>query len=171
MPRNISITDSTAVREILNRAVDVFNIPLLTLQGKGRQQKLQIARMVVSNICREQDIHWSYICPEIKRDRTSVYHYHKRHKELYGRWPKYRDAFNALYNQLFTNPLPILNTKGIKDILDDAGIKDTEGKITIIITSGNSRYSIRENIAAFSTTTQKIRELFKDYYHTIDIRI
>mgnify|MGYP003633531266 CR=1 FL=1 len=170
--RPISITNGKAVKDILNKAVEVFNIPLRTLKSKTRRQPVQIARMVVSNICSlENKIHHTDICPELNRDRTSIYHYEKMHASNFATFPLYRDAYNTLYNQLYTNPLPLLTELGIKNILDGAGLTGNEGKISIIISSGLAKYTISENNASFSRTSAILQELLKGYYHQIDIKI
>ena len=175
MPRlikQISVTDQRAVQHILNKAVEVFKIPLPVLKGKTRAQPVQIARMVVSNIARvENKIHYTNICPELNRDRTSVYHYEKMHESNFATFPAYRDAYNTLYNQLYDNPLPLLTKVGIKNILKGAGIKDKKGSISIIISSGLSSHTITETNGGFTKTTETLKELLKDFYHQIDIRL
>ena len=175
MPRlikQISITDQREVRSVLDKAVEVFKIPLPVLKGKTREQPVQIARMVVSNICRVANkIHYTNICPELNRDRTSVYHYEKMHESNFATFPKYRDAYNTLFDQLYSNPLPILTKPGIKNILKEAGIYGTKGSISIIITSGLSSHSITETNGGFTKTVEALRELFKGFYTKIDIRL
>tara|TARA_R110000744_G_scaffold378122_1_gene493873 strand:+ start:9893 stop:10435 length:543 start_codon:yes stop_codon:yes gene_type:complete len=170
--KQISVTDGKIVKNLLKKAVEVFKIPLPTLIGKNRSQPIQIARMVVSNMARFEDgIHYTNICPEINRDRTTVYHYETRHKNYYEFWPKYRKAYNALFEQMYTNPLPILTRPGIKKLLKENGIDDKKSKVSIIITSGMSTYAITENYGDFAGTIVKLDEILKGYNHHIDIKL
>ena len=170
--KHISITDTKEVKAILDKAVEVFNIPLLTLKGKSRTSNIQLVRMAVSNIARvENKIHYSTIANVINRDRSSIYHYEKQHKSWFITWKTYQKAYNLLYSSLYKDPKPSLNKIQLKQMLKKAGINNTEGKVSIIIESGTTSHTITTDYLEFSKNIEEIKELFKDYSYSVDINL
>jgi len=167
-----NITDDKIVNEMLNKAVEVFDLPLPALLGTSRKQEIHLARMCVSNLARvENKIHYNTIAECLKKDRTSIYHYEKMHENLYGTWRVYRDKFNKLYNSVYTNEKRKITRSEITQILKKNEIIQEKGAVTLWIKSGRVNYKFRTTYSGMCENSEKIKKLLSNFDITIDIQI
>ena len=93
-----NITQEQDVMDIAEIATNVCGLERGSLSEKSRALKFTLPRTVVSNIARiDKGIHFDIIAKVLNRDRCSIYHYQKIHKENYRTWPDYRILFNNIY--------------------------------------------------------------------------
>jgi len=170
--RKISLTDTTRVKDIANRAAEVFNISLSALYSKTRRQEVQLVRMAISNLSRHEGIHYNAIAEVLDRDRCSIYHYEIKHKDLYDVWPKYERVFNSLHADIYDNPRKTLNKSQMRKMLSKEGIRDNKrGRVGIYLTSGTSKYMINTRYSNFCKTAEVIKEVLGDYDYEMEIAL
>lgn len=170
--RKISLTDSARVKDIANRAAEVLNIPLTALFSKTRKQDVQLCRMAVSNICRQEGIHYLDISDVLERDRTSVYHYETNHEDLYDTWPKYQRLFDTLHGHIYDNPRQTLNKSQMRKMLAKEGIRHNKrGRVGIYLKSGTSKYDFNVRYPEFCRVADTIREVLGEYEFDMEISL
>ena len=170
--KKISISDTALANNILNKAVEVFNIPEKKLKGKSRYQNIQLVRTAISNIGRfEYKIHYETLGDAISRDRSSIYHYERHHEIWYSNWKPYQRTYDKLFLSLGSTVKPSLNKCHIKRLLKAAGITTGLGKIVIIISSCTTSHTITTDSFEFSGIIEKIKETLKDFSYTLDMKI
>jgi len=170
----INITDTKQLNSIINKASEVFHLPLYSLLSKSRKQDLNLARICICQIASEKHkIHHKVIAEALNRDRTCVYHWLKMHQNLYGNWAKYRDKFNLLYENIYSDQksAPILGKPEIRKILLKNKMVAKNGRVTIVITSGSTTYNFRTIYADMCENVEKIKAIFEGYEIKIDIQL
>lgn len=171
-PKTLSISNAKVVKGILDKAVEVFNIPLQTLKGKDRHGHIQRVRMAVANIARvEKKVHYNTIAGVINRDRSSIYHYERNHDTWYITWKTYQRAYDLLYKSLSENTKPTLNKCQIKRLLKENEIKELDGTVSIIINSGTTEHKFTTDLLNFTAVIEKINIIFIDFEIDLDIQL
>tara|TARA_R110000744_G_scaffold86348_1_gene168724 strand:- start:14070 stop:14582 length:513 start_codon:yes stop_codon:yes gene_type:complete len=169
---NINVTDTKHIKGIINKAAEVFDIPLTALLSKSRKQDLNIARMCIANIAMEEhSMHKDLIAEALSRDRCSIYYYEKQHKAQYSNWAKYRNSFNLLHSNLFIGVRKTIRKSEILRMLKEGKLKPYNGAVTILITSGSSSHKFKTSYADMCENVEKIKEIFSDHDVNIDIQI
>jgi ssDNA-specific exonuclease RecJ len=167
-----NITDDKHITDILNKASEVFNIPLPALLGKSRKQEINLARMCIANICRvENKIHYNSIAEVLQKDRTSIYYYEKQHEALYQSWAVYRDKFNMLYNNIYKNEKRKITRSEITKLLKKHNLVQENGAVTLYIRSGRVNYKFRTTYSGMCENSEKIKNIMSDFDISIDIKI
>ena len=101
MKENLTLEQD--VIDIAGLATKICGIERGSLSKSSRAAKYSLPRTVVSNIARiDKGIHFDIIAKVLNRDRCSIYHYQKIHKDNYRNWTEYRELFNRVY-QAFTD--------------------------------------------------------------------
>jgi len=94
----VNLTDEQEVKDISEIATQICGLERGSLSEKSRESKFSLPRTVVSNIARiDKCIHFNIIAKVLNRDRCSIYHYQKIHKDNYRTWKEYRELFNRVY--------------------------------------------------------------------------
>jgi hypothetical protein len=170
------MTEKEKFIEICNLTTNIVGLDKGSLAEKTRKEMVHTPRMVASLVGRMiEDIHPTTIAKIIKRDRTSVLHYEKCHSMYYTSDPKYRELFNKVYNIYFD----IIKLKKkfeskdkIRMLLVKSGIDVNIKKpqVYIIIKSGSIVYKLKTNYFYCSENINTIKDVFKDYNYTLEIK-
>ena len=169
---NINVTDSKQVKRIINKASEVFKIPLNALLSKSRKKELNIARMCIANIAMEEhSIHKDIIADGLVRDRCSIYYYEKQHKNQYSNWAEYRNKFNLLHSNLFESMRKTISRSEIMRLLRESKMKPFNGAVKIHISSGTNSHAFKTSYADMCENVETMREIFKDHEVNIDIEV
>ena len=169
---NINVTDSKQVKHIVDKASEVFKIPLSALLSKSRKKDLNIARMCIANIAMEEhSVHKDLIADALVRDRCSIYYYEKQHKNQYSNWAEYRNKFNLLHSSLFESSRKTISKSEIVRMLREEKMKPFNGAVKILLSSGNNSHIFKTSYADMCENVESMREIFKDHEVNIDIQI
>lgn len=171
--KKISLTDLEAVEAISDIATNVCNLEQGILKSKSRRQELMLPRIAVTNIALlEKQIHYKTIAEALNRDRTSIYYFEKQHEALYGNWRQYRDVFNDIYNSFKEQKKRYLTEEDLKNILNEAGVKNEKNaKVFIDIKINSVFLRIRSSYKNFTSTVEKIKKALKHYICDINIQL
>ena len=139
---------------ICNLTTSVVGLRKGSLSSKSRKLEFQIPRMVASVIARkEEGIHHTVIAKVLKRDRSLIYHYEKKHNDHYA-WEKYRDVFNKVYmtyHQIENSKQIFVDRYYMKEFLLNNGVKEsTKCEAQIMIKSGDIGIIINTSYMDFS---------------------
>jgi len=169
------MTEELNFKSICNIAVSVLQISKDDLFSKSRKRQIQIARAVISCIAiKEEDISRNVIANILNRDRSSTYHYEKKHKQDYLSSRVYRNAFNNIYKAY-------KDIDGAKDIFLDShymksfllknGVKEKlDYDLLLEINSGEVKCIIKTSYFDFSTQVENINLALKNYHFTIKMK-
>ena len=159
--------------QICDLTTDVMGLQKGSLAFKSRVHTLQIPRMVASVIGRkEEEIHHNIIADVLQRDRTSIYHYERTHKNNYT-WEKYRNVFNKVYkaykkiqdeHEIFISKLHMK-----KYLLENGVTENEKQEATIQVRSGKVVVDIKTTYFDFSNQMQNIKLALNNYKYEIEI--
>tara|TARA_R110000824_G_scaffold74923_1_gene190314 strand:+ start:229 stop:738 length:510 start_codon:yes stop_codon:yes gene_type:complete len=145
-----------------------------SLAYKSREQKYQVPRAVASVVARMiDDTHQTVIAKELKRDRSLVYHYEKKHEFNYRSFPKYREVFNKIYNA-YSNiqgaKRAFTDLNQLKQYLRDNGVENSEKhQTTIRVTSGRAKYDVKVSYKDFYDQLEKCKFALTDCNYNLEI--
>ena len=162
------IRDEIEVKNLCDLATSICGIRKGSLAYKSRKEQYTIPRSVVAVIARKElKIHHNAIAKELKRDRCSIYHYEGKHEANYMSYPKYREAFNSIYNaysdikkskKIIEDPSEMIN------YLHNMGVRHSKKpSMKIHIDAGKYEVSIDTNFKHFSRNMDICHEALKDY--------
>jgi hypothetical protein len=145
-----------------------------SLSYKSRKNKFQVPRCVASVVARMvDDTHQTIIAKELKRNRSLIYHYEKKHEFNYRSFPKYREVFNLVYNaysNLQGAKRTFVDSDQLKQYLRDNGIGDSEKEQTIIrIKSGRVEADVKVSYKDFYDVLEKCKFVMTDCNYNLDI--
>ena len=167
------ITDKKEVKELCDIATNIVGLEKGSLISKSRKEPYTLARSVVSNICLHNGLHFETIAKVLNRDRTSIYHYKKRHEHNFKTWVQYRTLFTKVFNtykESKKEQKTFLNNQDLRTHLFRNGVNTSEGNIYIIVKSALLKTSIRTSYKDFSNTLENIRIALIDYQYKIDVQ-
>lgn len=183
----IRITHQDEVKHICDLTTKVCGLRKGSLSYKTRKQEVQIGRIIASNIARiEKGIHQITIAEALNRNRCSVYHYEKTHKELYPNWAKYRNAFNKVYSAYTNQKKNVLPEEVLLRILKAEGVKSfavastkklrnlkrvTPYNVIITIDLGKSSIKVLSNYQTFTETIEKLKSILEGYTHELSVNL
>ena len=158
---------------ICNLTTNVMGLRKGSLAYKSRKTELQIPRMVASIIARkEEGIHQTVIAEVLKRDRSLIYHYEKKHDDHYA-WEKYRDVFNKVYmayHQIENSKQVFLDKHYMKEYLLKNGVKESSKiEAQILIKSEKVSVIINTSYMDFSNQLENIKFALRNYKYQIEI--
>jgi len=88
------------IRKIKYIVEDTANVDAGSLDNKTRKREIVLARMVFANFLQyEVGLKEETMARYLKRDRTSFYHYQKKHEEYYEDariYPEYNDLYERV---------------------------------------------------------------------------
>ena len=159
--------------DICNLTTSVLGLRKGSLSHKSRKQELNIARQIAGVIGRiEEGIHHKIIAEVLKRNRSLIYHYEKKHSANYT-WDKYRDAFNKVYmayKQIDQTKQIFIDKYYMKDYLLKNGVKENQKQeVCILIRSGEVGTLIKTSYMDFSNQLENIKFALKDYKYSMEI--
>ena len=94
----VNLTLEQDVKDIMELTTQICGIERGSLTTSSRKSRYSLPRTVVSNIARiDKSIHYDIIAKVLNRDRCSIYHYQKIHKNNYRTWKEYRELYNRVY--------------------------------------------------------------------------
>ncbi len=168
------MTEELNFKAICNLTTRVLDIPKGALALRSRKRPLQIARSVAAYIGRtEEDIHRAIIGKVLNRDRTLVYHYESRHKQIYRSCGKYRDTFNKVYKAYkdIDNEKEIfIRGDHMKRHLLKSGVTETKNPDVLIeVKSGEAKCTINTSYFKFSEQLEIIKLAMTNYHYTVKI--
>ena len=167
------ITDKKEVKELCDIATNIVGLEQGSLISKSRKEPYTLARSVVSNICLHNGLHFETIAKVLNRDRTSIYHYKKRHEHNFKTWSQYRTLFTKVFNTYKENikeQKTFLNNQDLRTHLFRNGVNTSEGGIYIIVKSALLKTSIKTSYKDFSNQLEKIRIALIDYQYKIEVQ-
>jgi len=167
------ITDKKEVKELCDIATNIVGLEQGSLISKSRKQPYTLARQVVSNICLHNGLHFETIAKVLNRDRTSIYHYQRKHENNFKTWVQYRTLFTKVFNtykESKKEQKTFLTNQDLRTHLFRNGVNTSEGNIYIIVKSGLLKTSIKTSYKDFSNQLEKIRIALIDYQYKIDVQ-
>jgi hypothetical protein len=158
---------------ICNLTTTVAGLRKGSLSSKSRKLEFQIPRMVASVIARkEEGIHQTVIAEVLKRDRSLIYHYEKKHNDHYA-WEKYRDIFNKVYmtyHQIENSKQTFVDRIYMREFLLKNGVKESpKNEAHILIKSDQVGVIIKTSYMDFSNQLENIKLALKNYKYQIEI--
>ena len=171
-----NMTDREKFEKICDLTTNIVGLDRGSLAEKTRKETIHIPRMVASIVGRlVHDIHPNIIAKVIDRDRTSILHYEKLHTVNYATFPKYRELFNHvynMYNDILNLKRKFKSKENIRMLLVKSGIDVNVKKpqVYIIIKSGSIVYKLKTNYFYCSENINTIKDVFKDYNYTLEIK-
>ena len=118
---------------VCNLTIKLLELPADALESKSRKHEYQVARSVASCVSRMLDgTHQNVIAKRLKRDRTLIYHYDKKHNGDYKSFPLYRKAFDRVYNaysDIQNARLKFRDINHLQDHIKKFGIRHSSGII------------------------------------------
>ena len=168
------ITDKKEVKELCDIATNIVGLEQGSLISQSRKQPYTLARQVVSNICLHNGLHFETIAKVLNRDRTSIYHYKRKHQHNFKTWSQYRTLFTKVFNtykESKKEQKTFLTNQDLRSHLLSNGVKTSIGEVFIIIKSGVLKTSINTSYKDFSNQLEKIRIALLDYQYSLDVQI
>ena len=167
------MTEKDNFLDICNLTTSVLGLRKGSLSQKSRKQELNIARQIAGVIGRiEEGIHHKIIAEVLKRDRSLIYHYEKKHSANYT-WEKYRDSFNKVYmayKQIDHTKQIFIDKYYMKSYLLKNGVKESEKQeVCILIRSGDVGTLIKTSYMDFSNQLEIIKLALKNHKYTMEI--
>ena len=161
-------------KNICDLTTNVMGLRKGSLSSRSRETRLQVPRMIAAMIGRiEEDISHSTIAKALKRDRTLIYHYERKHKYNYS-WELYRDAFNKIYmayKHIEDTRKIFFDMYHMKEFLFQNGVKEhPKDETRIFIKSGEVGVHIKTSYFDFSNQLENVKIALKDYKYTIEIK-
>ena len=149
-----NINDDIELEQLCDIATNICNIP------KGHLSNLGIHHKVIANY--------------INKDRSSIYHYVKKHESDYASYPEYRNKFNEIYNahtEMTKEKEEFKNESEILEFLAKRGIKNSKfPTMFITIKTENFAVNIGTTFRDFSNYYDICNESLKNYKVKISIR-
>jgi len=144
------------------------------LAFKSREQKYQVPRSVASVVARMVDkTNRNIIAKELKRNRTVVYHYERKHEFNYRSYPKYRETFNKVYNaysNLQGAKRTFVNSDQLEQYLNGNGVySGQKTQTTIRIKSGMAEIDIHVSYKDFYEMLEKCKVVMTDCNYNLEI--
>ena len=168
------ITDIKEVKDLCNIATEIVGLEQGSLTSKSRKEPYALARQVVANICLNEGIHFVTISKVLNRDRSSIYHYQKKHSHNFKTWLQYRSLFTKVFNtykESKKEQKTFLNKQDLRSHLLSNGVQTSKGEVFIIVKSGLLKTSIRTSYKDFSNQLEKIRIALFDYQYNLDVQL
>ena len=168
------ITDKKEVKELCDIATNIVGLEQGYLISQSRKQPYTLARQVVSNICLHNGLHFETIAKVLNRDRTSIYHYKRKHQHNFKTWSQYRTLFTKVFNtykESKKEQKTFLTNQDLRSHLLSNGVKTSIGEVFIIVKSGVLKTSINTSYKDFSNQLEKIRIALLDYQYSLDVQI
>ena len=147
------ITDKKEVKELCDIATNFVGLKQGSLITKSR--------------------HFETIAKVLNRDRTSIYHYKKRHEHNFKTWSQYRTLFTKVFNtykESKKEQKTFLNNQDLRTHLFRNGVNTSEGNIYIIVKSALLKTSIRTSYKDFSNQLEKVRIALIEYQYKIEVQ-
>ena len=95
----VNYTDKKEMEDLCNMATQVCGLRKGSLSTYSRKTENVLPRAVVSVIAlKELGIHYNLISNVLKRDRTTIYAYERKHEANLMGWKHYRQTFEKIYN-------------------------------------------------------------------------
>lgn len=170
----ITDTDKKKFEYICNLTTSLVGLRKGSLSLKTRKQKIQLPRLVASNIARLSGIHQRTIADVLKRDRSLIYHYEIKHSGNYSTWKEYRKMFNLVYRAFedLEEVKPVFaDSKGMKRHLLEFVEESEPYQVEILITSGAVGCKIRTSFIKFSNVLKNLKFALANYNHSININL
>ena len=168
------ITDIKEVKELCDIATEIVGLEQGSLSSKSRKEPYALARPVVANICLNKGIHFVTISKVLNRDRSSIYHYQKKHAYNFKSWLQYRSLFTKVFNtykESKKEQKTFLTKQDLRSHLLSNGVNTSNGEVYIIVKSGVLKTSIRTSYKDFSNQLEKIRIALLDYQYNLDVQL
>jgi hypothetical protein len=147
-----------------------------SLSCKSKKSVYQVPRAVASVVARMiDDTHRTIIAKELKRDRSLIYHYEKKHKFNYGKRGvnKYREVFNNVYNaysNLQGAKRTFVDARQLEIYLRDNRITNSKKhQTTIRVTSGRIKYDVKVSYKDFYDQLEKCKFALTDCNYNLEI--
>tara|TARA_Y100000310_G_scaffold3932_1_gene4824 strand:- start:727 stop:1254 length:528 start_codon:yes stop_codon:yes gene_type:complete len=160
--------------DICNLTTSLIGLKKDSLANKSRKYKFQIPRSIAAVLGRLEGIHHTVIARNLKRDRTSIYHYERLHEGYYASWKEYREQFNLImtaYKDLKEKLSTFKDSKGMKRYILQFIKESKKKQVKILITSGEVGCKIITSFQDFSQILKNIKFALKNYEHSISIHI
>ena len=173
---HFNMNQESNFKNLCNLTTSLLGLRKGSLAAKSRKQELQIARSVASVVGRMvEDIHQTVIAKEIKRDRSLIYHYEKKHESNYATFPKYRDIFNIVYNaytKIEDAKLTFVDLFHLQDHLRRNNVRHSAKEQTfVIVKSGDVQVTIKLSYRDFYTQLELIKLAMNGYKSDITIEV
>tara|TARA_R110000803_G_scaffold25845_1_gene61701 strand:+ start:8462 stop:8989 length:528 start_codon:yes stop_codon:yes gene_type:complete len=157
-------------KALCNLTTEMVGLPKGSLSCKSRKHLYQVPRAVVSMVARlEEDVHYTIIAKELKRDRSNIYHYEKMHESNLKSFKKYRDIFILItkaYSNVKQNQPKFKNLKSLKKFLIDNKIKSSEKfQTTLKLRVDNFHVNLKLSYKDFYNVIEIIKFTLADYDH------
>ncbi|QDP52926.1 MAG: hypothetical protein Tp165SUR256671_7 [Prokaryotic dsDNA virus sp.] len=173
-----NINDDIELEQLCDIATDICNLPkghLSKIFPGCKAEKYSVPRTIVAVIARKDlGIHHKVIANYINKDRSSIYHYVKKHESDYASYPEYRNKFNEIYNahtEMTKEKEEFKNESEILEFLAKRGIKNSKfPTMFITIKTENFAVNIGTTFRDFSNYYDICNESLKNYKVKISIR-
>lgn len=73
---------------------DTCGVTIDNFFAQDRHRPLPMLRAIFVNLVSRGDIHVSHLAEYLQRDRTTLLHYFRNHRDNMEAWPQYRDFYN-----------------------------------------------------------------------------
>lgn len=168
------MTEELNFRIICNLTTRVLDMPEGSLSLRSRKRPLQVARSVAAYIARsEEDIHRKIIGKVLKRDRSLIYHYENRHKQIYKSSDKYRNSFNKVYKaykDIDDEKEIFIRGDHMKRHLLKSGITESKDPDVLLeIKSGEAKCIVNTSYFKFSEQLDIVKFAMTKYHYTVNI--
>ena len=174
MPYRSKITDKEKFEYICDLTTSLAGLRKGSLSYKTRKIKIQLPRLVASNIARLSGIHQRVIADVLKRDRSLIYHYENKHSGNYSTWKAYREMWNLVYkafDDIVESKPTFLDGEGMKRHLLEFVEESKPYQVEVFINSGAVGCKIRTSFIKFSHTLKNIKFSLANYNHSIEINL
>ena len=173
-----NINDEMEVRMLCDIATNACDLKRGDLYRKfkgSKAEKYSVPRTIVAVIARKDlKIHYNVIAEILKKDRSSIYHYERKHESDYASYPKYRNAFNKIFNthsQMQENKKEFKDPQELIEHLHVRGARNCKNPtIKINISTDKYKVTIATNFKEFSNNYDICSEALRDYNCKIQIK-
>ena len=164
------MTQEDNFKNLCNLTTDLVGLPKGSLSKRSREHKYQIPRAAICVIARQEEgINKYVIGAGIKRDRTSINHYEKKHKSDYKTFPAYRKVFIDLYIAYCSHKkqkLYFKTQKDFQDLLDKNNIKSsTTYNTELVLRSGDFYVVLQLSHQDFYNVIEIIKFALKEHHY------
>jgi hypothetical protein len=168
------MTDREKFETICDLTTKLVGLQQGILSDKTRAEKIHIPRMVASVVARLNEIHPITIAEVIKRDRTSVLHYYKKHEDNLKSYIKYREMFFKVYSayeDIHRNKKLFKNKNDLRMYLVSQGIimKSKKSQVIIIVKSGKVNCEVKTRYRLCSDLIEDLKNVLK--YHNFSLEM
>ena len=171
------INDEQDVKFLCKLATKLCDLPEGILQKKvigSKAEKYSVPRAAVAVIARKSlGIHYTVIAEILKKDRTSIYHYEKKHDIDYISYPKYKKTFNNIHNtylDIQSNKKKFDSPGHLRETLKNLGISnDSNGNMKINVMTDDYTVTLKSSFKDLSNNYELCNNVLSNYKCKIQI--